>query len=105
MTKGYDGSNWIAYFLDDYSRMNHVYTQKTKTQDETVQTIKDFVALIQRRYNRKVKILHIDGETALGNDFDDWVKRKGIIIERSTPYTPSQNGSAERSGEVIIKKA
>ena len=35
----------------------------------------------------------------------DWIATKGIILETSAPYTPAQNGSAERSGGVIINRA
>src|SRR5204863_1388254 len=46
-----------------------------------------------------------DGERSLGKKFQDWIKSKGITLETSAPYTPEQNGSAERSGGVIISRA
>ena len=33
------------------------------------------------------------------------MKRRGIMFQASPPYTPSQNGPAERSGGVIIQRA
>jgi hypothetical protein len=30
---------------------------------------------------------------------------EGIIIERTAPYTPAQNGAAKRSGRAIVMKA
>ena len=34
-----------------------------------------------------------------------WIQQEGLTVERSAPYTPQQNGAAERSGGVIIAKA
>jgi len=103
MTRGYNGDQWIAHFLCDCTRMNHVYTQSRKSL--TLQTIKEFTAFVRRQYGQAVQIIHLDGETSLGNDFDNWVAQEGIAVERSAPYTPAQNGAAERSGGVIVTKA
>ena len=35
----------------------------------------------------------------------NWIASEGIILETSAPYTPAQNGTAERSGGVIINRA
>jgi hypothetical protein len=37
--------------------------------------------------------------------FDTWATGEGIDFETSTPYSPEQNGSAERSGGVIMAKS
>ena len=47
----------------------------------------------------------MDQETALGRQFTAWTTEKGIMVEYSSPYTPEQNGAAERSGGVIMAKA
>src|SRR4051794_38758823 len=49
--------------------------------------------------------IRLDGETSLGTNLDIWASKKGIVIERSAPYTPAQNGAAERSGKELIIKA
>jgi transposase InsO family protein len=104
MTEGYDGSKWVTHFLDDYTKMNFVYIQKSKGQ--ITQTVQSLVALVRRQYKRDVQILRTDGETSLGNDFDTWIaQEEGIIAETSPPYTPAQNGSAERSGATLIRRA
>ena len=71
----------------------------------TLSTIKEFEAWISRRYNQLIRIIRVDGERSLGKDFDDWTAGKGITVEWSAPYTPAQNGAAERSGGVILTKA
>src|SRR2546423_2508393 len=84
--------------------MNFTYIQKNKGQ--ITNTVQSFVALVRRQYKRHVQILRTDGETSLGNDFDTWVdQEEGITVETSPPYTPAQNGSAERSGATLIRRA
>jgi hypothetical protein len=48
--------------------------------------------------------LRSDKEKRLGKDFNEWIKAKGFTFEPSAPYTPEQNGAAERSGGVIIRR-
>jgi hypothetical protein len=93
MTEGYNGDRWVLHFLDDFSRMNHVYMMNSKSL--TSQTVKDFIAFIHRHFDRPIRILRTDGETSLGISFTNWVVRSGITFERSVPYTPEQNGAAE----------
>ena len=52
-----------------------------------------------------MQIIRIDGERSLGERSKRWIQKKGITIEKSSTDTPAQNGSAERSGGVIIQKA
>ena len=105
MTEGYDGSEWVAHFLDDYTKMNFVYTQEGKTQIQTTQTIKNFEAFVKRQYNRDIQIFRIANESSLGGIFDNWVRRKGFKVKNSALYAPAQNGSAEHSGATLIRRA
>jgi transposase InsO family protein len=83
--------------------MNYVYTTARKSNSLTI--VKNFLALALRQYNCDVKVIWLDGKTSLGQEFKDWAAEKGLIIERSTTYTPAQNGAAERSGKELIQKA
>jgi hypothetical protein len=64
--------------------------------------LKEFTTFVQTRYDCTVRKLRTDGKKSLGDDFTNWVKAEGLTFEPSAPYTPEQNGSAERSGGVII---
>ena len=102
-TNAYNGKKWLEHFLDDCTRMNHIRTLSTKGQ--AFQGVKDYIAFIKRQYGCDVKILRLDGEKSLDKRLIEWANQKGIKIERSAPYTPEQNGAAERSGGVIIARA
>jgi hypothetical protein len=79
--------------------MNFVYTMPRKSM--AFINIQHFIAYVERRWDRKVRILHMDNERALGNKFQNWVDTKGITVEPSAVYTPEQNGS----GKWLIIKA
>jgi hypothetical protein len=51
--------------------MNHVYTIKDKAQETVLQTIKDFVSYVQRRWGYVIKIFFLDGERTLGKEWDN----------------------------------
>ena len=103
MSVGYNSDKYVLHFLDDYSRMNYVYTLVTKKL--ITQTVQNFITFVHRQYNQTVQILRTDRETALGKQFIDWTLSIGITMEYSSPYTLEQNGAAERSGGVIMAKA
>jgi hypothetical protein len=103
MSKAYNGDKWISHMRCDRTCMNHIYTQRSKKQ--SLPTMQRFVKWVYRRYGCEVKIIRLDGETSMLKGFEDWAAEEGITIERSSPYTPAQNGVAERSGGVIIQKS
>jgi len=103
MSKAYNGDKWISHMRCDRTCMNHVYTQRSKKQ--SLPTMQRFVKWVYRRYGCVVKIIRLDGETSMLKGFEDWAAEEGITIERSSPYTPPQNGVAERSGGMIIQKS
>jgi hypothetical protein len=96
---------WVLHFHCRYSGMNHVYILPSKNEEVLYNTIKEFCAYTQRRWNQPVRILHTDGESGIGSTIEHWLASQGITLYRSPPYTPDQNGDAERSGGVIIKAA
>ena len=98
--------DWIfLHFLCLWTRMNHVYTLTNKREATLLKIIKELVAFVQTRYGCTVRVLRSDGERSLGDNFTSWIKSAGITFDPSAPYTPEQNGSAERSGGVIIQRA
>jgi hypothetical protein len=96
---------WVLHFHCRYTGMNHVYILPSKNEEVLYNTIKEFCAYTQRRWNQPVRILHTDGESGFGSTIEHWLASQGITLHRSPPYTPDQNGDAERSGGVIIMVA
>jgi hypothetical protein len=100
---GYNGDQHAIHMFCDVAKMNWIDTMPTKGCALTC--LQNFVKLVENVWKCKVQRFHLDGETALRKKFNKWAAKKGIAIERSPPYTPEQNGIAERSGGVISRKA
>ena len=100
---GYNQHVWVSHFYCYFSTMDFVYTHSHKS--EATAIIGEFLSMVKNRYGRTVKYLRTDCEPSLGNKFKQLKADSGITWERTAPYTPAQNGGAERSGGVLLLKA
>lgn len=97
-------SRYFLTFVDDCSRMVHIYFLKSK--DETLGYFKEFKNLVENQKNRKIKVLRTDNGTEFTSGmFQNFLKLNGIIHQRTNPYTPQQNGLCERLNRTIVEKA
>ena len=103
MTPAYNKDEWISHFRDYYTKMDFVYTHRSKGQATAI--VESFLNLIKTQFQLSVRFFRSDGERSLGHEFDAIIASRGIITERTAPYTASQNGAAERSGRAILTKA
>jgi hypothetical protein len=97
-------SGYVYYvsFIDDYSCKTWVYFLKSK--DEVFSKFKEFKALIENLFERKIKILRSNnGGEYTSKYFVNFYKYVGIKREFTTPYNPQQNGVAERKNRAIME--
>ena len=75
-------------------------------QDEVFNKFKKFKALIENHIEKKIKTFRSDngGEFTL-NEFKELCKDSWFKRELSTPYSPQQNGVAERKNLTIMEAA
>lgn len=98
------GSRYFILFIDDYSRMTYIYFMKQKS--EAFQHFQDYKAKVENQLNRKIKIFRSDnGKEFCNRIYDDYLRKNGILHQKSNPYTPEQNGLAERFNRTIVEKA
>lgn len=97
------GSKYLLTFTDDYSRKVFVYLLKRKS--EVYQKVLNFVQMVETQTGNKLKILQCDnGGEYINNKLIDFFTSKGIILKRTAPYTPEQNGIAERINRTIFDR-
>jgi transposase InsO family protein len=54
---------------------------------------------------KEIKVPRIDnGEEFRGNEFEEFCKNCGLEKKKNTPYTPHQNGVAERMNMMLMEK-
>lgn len=71
--------------------------------DEALSYTKVFIAEAETQTGLKLKRFRTDGGGEyVGHEFRDFLREKGIVHEKSTAYTPQQNGVAERFNKVIV---
>ncbi|KFZ04898.1 hypothetical protein V502_09990 [Pseudogymnoascus sp. VKM F-4520 (FW-2644)] len=99
----YEG--YIFHINCDAIGMNHLWILHDKKEQTLIDTLSDFIHLISTRFGLTVRTLQTDDEQALGNTFHAFVRSLGIIVQNSAPYSQSQNGNAERNGQVLIVRA
>ncbi|GJT72038.1 retrovirus-related pol polyprotein from transposon TNT 1-94 [Tanacetum coccineum] len=95
---------YTLVIVDEYSRYNWVYFLKKKSQ--APKTIMSFIKRVKNQNDIKVKQLRTNNgiefrNSTLVNFYDE----KGISQNFSSPYTPEQNGVAERKNRTLIEAA
>ncbi|CAH9081524.1 unnamed protein product [Cuscuta europaea] len=103
-TESLGGSKYFLLFTDDYSRMSWVYFQKAKS--ESFENFRKCKALVEKQSGKVLKALRTDrrGEF-ISNEFTHFCDEHGIRRELTTPYTPQQNGVAERKNRTVVEMA
>ena len=95
-----NGSRYLLTFIDDFSRYTWVFFLKKKF--EVCEKFTELKALIENASGLKIKILRYDnyGEY-VSNEFLYICSQSGIQVQHSIPYTPQQNGVAERKNRSL----
>ncbi|CAN1293972.1 Retrovirus-related Pol polyprotein from transposon RE2, partial [Linum perenne] len=89
------GKKWFITFIDDHTRMCWLYFFTKKTEVEGI--FRQFHKMIQTQFGVGISILRTDNGTEYFNtSLTDFLRFEGIVHQSSCPYTPQQNGIAER---------
>ena len=97
------GSRYMATFLDDYSKLSVVrfVEHKSDLPEVVIATFK----LMENLTDKKLKMVRTDrGSEYLNSTNDAFFKSKGIQHQTTAPYTPQQNGQAERLNRTIMER-
>lgn len=98
------GSRYFMVLEDDVTRMTFVYFLRSK--DQALQFFKDFKAMVENQTNQRIKILRSDnGGEFCSRQVERFLSDNGIIHQKTTPYTPEQNGMLERMNRTVGEKA
>jgi transposase InsO family protein len=99
-----DGNKYDLVIIYDYSYFTWVFFLQDKS--ETQEVLKKFLRRAQNEFDVKVKKIRSDNNTKFKNtQVEDFLYEEGIKYEISAPYTPEQNGVAERKNRTPIEMA
>lgn len=97
-------SKYYIEFIDDNSRWCEVRFMKSKS--EVLQKTKEYIAMVEKQTDRKIKCIQSDNGTEYtNNDFNKFLKQHGILRRLTVPYNPEQNGIAERKNRTLVSTA
>lgn len=98
------GANYFVIFKDRTTCYRYVFFIKHKS--DVFSKFLEVEKLIHRQTGNVIKVFRSDNGTEYVNhNFKEHFKTKGIIHETCAPYTPEQNGNAERDLRSILESA
>lgn len=103
-TKSLGHAKYFLLLVDDASRMAFVYFLKEKNQ--VLMFFKEFQNMVEKQTGNRIKNLRTDnGGEFCSQQMEDYLKSKGIIHQKTNPYTPEQNGLCERFNRTVVERA
>jgi len=99
---GQRGYRYVLVLVDDTTRQGFVYLLREKA--EAQKYIQILILQIEKQYpGREVRVLRSDGGGEfMGKSFQQWLGSKGITQQITVPYSPQQNGVAERRNATLL---
>jgi transposase InsO family protein len=89
-------------FIDDCAR--HCMCAQMKEKSEANVKLRQYIIFIEKQFGYIAKRIRLDkGGEYLTNEFRNWCAEKGIALETTAPYSPSQNGVAERFNRTLVE--
>lgn len=91
-------------FIDDFSRFTWIYPRQYKS--EVFSKFLVFKAYVENLFNTTLKVFRTDGGGEYNSKvFSYYLTQHGIVHQSCCPYTPSQNGVAERKHRHLVETA
>lgn len=77
-----------------------------KSKDEVPGVIKEYIAAMLVRFGRKPIAIRTDnGKEYVSAEMSNFLRNEGIQHQLTVPYTPQQNGVAERKNRFLTESA
>ncbi|CAI7808306.1 unnamed protein product [Closterium sp. NIES-53] len=96
------GARFLLVMLDDVTRM--CWTRLLKVKGDVTPAIQEWALEVCDYDKKRIKAIRTnDGGEFVNAELEKWMKSKGIKHEVTTPYTPQQNGAAERLNRTLVE--
>lgn len=95
------GNRYVMTMIDDHSRYSTIYLLKNKSEAE--EKIKEFVELVANQFGKKPRVIRSDGGGEYSSvSLGKYLRQNGIVLQQTVPYSPQQNGVAERKNRSLM---
>ncbi|DAZ97144.1 TPA: hypothetical protein N0F65_004758 [Lagenidium giganteum] len=103
-TQSTGGAKYVLLFIDDFSRFISVYFLRSKSQ--VADRLRDYKMTMENQLHARIQFLRSDnGSEYVNQKVQSICRSGGIIHQRSIPYSPQQNGLAERTNRTVMEMA
>ena len=99
-----DSYKYFVTFIDEKSK--YTWLTLIQTKDRVLDAFRNFQTYVTNHYHARIKILRSDnGGEYTSYAFKSHLDHHGILHQTSCPYTPQQNGVAERKNRHLMEVA
>lgn len=99
-----EGEKFVITLQDDYSGLSMVQLLKNKS--DAAASLKHMITRMECQTEQKVKQIRTDNGTEyVNNNLSAFFSSKGIIQQNTMPFSPEQNGVAERVNRTLMERA
>ncbi|CAI7917207.1 unnamed protein product [Closterium sp. NIES-54] len=99
-----DGSLFFLLLKDRHTLF--VWVMPIAKKIDVLRGFQKWLVLVEQQSKKSVLMLCLDrGGEFLGKEFTDFVDGKGIVHDLTCPYSPQQNGMAEREMHTAVESA
>ncbi|CAM8981982.1 unnamed protein product [Rhodiola kirilowii] len=99
-----ENHKYFVTFIDEKSK--YTWLTLIQSKDRVLEAFMNFQNYITNQFNAKIKVFRSDnGGEYTSNTFKQHLANHGIIHQTSCPYTPQQNGVAERKNRNLMEIA
>ncbi|TQE01264.1 hypothetical protein C1H46_013171 [Malus baccata] len=103
-TVSIEGYKFYVSFVDECTRFTWIFPLMNKS--EVFDVFVHFHSFLITQFSATVKVFQSDGGGEYSSHkFKQYLLQKGILHQKSCPYTPQQNGLAERKHRHILETA
>ncbi|CAI7790553.1 unnamed protein product [Closterium sp. NIES-53] len=97
-----DGSLYFLLLKDRKTR--YIWVRPIAKKSDVLREFQQWLVVAERQTKKSVLMLHSDrGGEFLGKEFTVFVDGKRIVHDLTCPYTPQQNGMAEREMRTVVE--
>ncbi|GLC52651.1 hypothetical protein PLESTB_000653600 [Pleodorina starrii] len=97
------GNGYYATFYDDFTKFSEVRCIEHKSDVPLV--VREVLTLWQTQTGDKVRRVHTDrGGEYVNKDLLSVFAKMGVLHEKTAPYSPQQNGAAERLNRTLMDR-
>ncbi len=101
-TPSLSGCRYAIVWVDDHTRM--LWTRPLAAKSDAFRATQEWIAWAEKASGCPLKALHTDnGGEYTSHQFRDYHAGRGIEHECTTPYSPQQNGVAERVNRTLVE--